>query len=81
MVNENLGVYHEPHDSARFACLFGHVGNYPRDVEGCVAFGLTSASTPSAVVYNSRSAVAEFQAWMTKNWSPDMGLLITSAAS
>ena len=47
MVNPALDVYHYPADIpeealgvARFACLFTHIGNYARSVEGCIAVGL-----------------------------------------
>ena len=75
MVNESVGVYHEPHGTDRFACLFGHVGNYPEDVEGCVAFGLKQNMAPT-MVQNSKVAVSAFQTWMTNNWQPGINLII-----
>lgn len=75
MVNETLGVSHEPNGTMRFACLFGHVGNYPEDVEGCVAFGMNWQMTPT-MVEHSKVAVGAFQAWMTKNWKPGIDLII-----
>lgn len=81
MVNPSLGVYHEPQSfSSRFACLFGHVGNYPKDVEGCIALGLGEGLNmplnTDPYVTHSADAVTKFQDWMTNNWTPDMGLVI-----
>ncbi len=46
MVNEELNVFHYPDDIpdelegvARYVCLFGHIANYPRNVQGCAGFG------------------------------------------
>ncbi len=78
MVNESLGVYHEPQSfPSRFACLFGHVGNSPQDVEGCVALGEVQIKSP-LMVGSSRLAVQAFQKYMSANWNPTIGLLITS---
>lgn len=45
--NHALNVYHLPaqipdelQGVARFACLFTHIANYPRHVEGCIGTGL-----------------------------------------
>lgn len=41
MINEDLGVYQYPDPSAiRFACLI-HVANFPKELAGCVAPGLS----------------------------------------
>lgn len=40
LVNHELGVSHY-HDPAckRSVCLFGHIANYPEEVQGCIGFG------------------------------------------
>lgn len=79
MVNESLGVSHELKPGIpRFACLFGHVGNYPKDVEGCVALGLSESTNKYIQVIDSKIAVQQFQEWMTTNWNPSITLLIRS---
>lgn len=83
MVNESLGVYHWPQSiPSRSACLFGHVGNTPSDVEGCIALGMSESVTlpdgSTVSIEDSKIAVGKFQEYMTKNWNPSITLLIRS---
>ena len=48
LVNPALHVYHNPDDipaelkdvnRGRYACLFTHVANYPRQIQGCIGVG------------------------------------------
>lgn len=60
LVNEDLGVIHEPDASrpnARVACLI-HVANFPNELEGCIGVG---TATGTCTVRSSRMALEEFK--------------------
>lgn len=66
MVNEELGVYaHEsdmPNPDNRYLCLFPHIGNYAKDVQGCVALGSEPLiNGGGAMVTRSGGAMDEFR--------------------
>lgn len=61
MVNESLGVSHFPTPGvARNVCLFGHIANYPEDVQGCVGFG------DNHIIHDSRLMVTSSRATTTR---------------
>lgn len=71
MVNPALNVWHMPDDIptdkkpvGRFACLFGHTGNWEDDVKGCILHGFYPAiftdphdNRPELAVANSSAAM------------------------
>jgi hypothetical protein len=67
LVNEQLGVIHEPDESfpnARVACLI-HVANWPSQLEGCIGLGLSASAD---CIIESAAALHNFKAQVP--WEP-----------
>lgn len=79
MVNESLGVSHFPKPGiARNVCLFGHIANYPEDVQGCVGFGSTHIIHENKLmVTGSRKATAKVLAYIKANNIKQIAILRT----
>ena len=65
MYNPDLDVYvseKEAKDNGggRWSALFGHVANYPENVEGCVGFGLGFYDTATNAVAKSKDGKSKF---------------------